>query len=144
MVLFIEDENSIMDVVYNLIQAGYPLKWVNNMYDAVYYIQKHPGYEEFSAVILDMNIQEDGLPDEAIATARDVYPGWAFYKHILGLSPRLQQKTIILSGFVDELREKISQEEYYRLTIIRKNNVNHLEIIENTLKEWGIQPKTTD
>ena len=141
MILIVEDSSTSKDFVYNLMQLGYALNWVNNMYDAVYYIETEPGYRAFCAVILDTDMSEEGLPKDALDEAQETYSGYAFYKHVLKVSPELQEKTIVFSGFTEQLKEKISKEKYDKLKIVRKGDKDHLAIIIETLKGWGIEPE---
>ena len=140
MILIVEDRSESTDFVRTLMLRGYTIRWVNTMDDAVYYIEEKPGYNAFDAVILDMDMPEEGLPDEAIDTARETFTGYAFYKHVLKISPELQEKTIFLSEFTDELKKRISAEKYEKLKLVSKKNKDRLVIIETTLKSWSIKP----
>jgi len=141
MILLVEDESGITDLVYNLKVIGYEMKWVSNIYDAVYYITKKPGHETFNAIILDWSMSPDGLPDEAMQTARETYAGIAFYRHVLNISPRLQSRTIMLTGYAGMKKTILDKYDIQDVTIIDKIDENYQDKIIKKLRGWGIYPK---
>jgi hypothetical protein len=142
MIFIVENETSTKDFVYNMVQTGYEMKWVNNMYDAVYIIEEDTKAIFFSAALIDLDIEDDGLPDYALETAHKTFTGYAFYKHVLCKYPELQSKTILFSNFNDKLKGKISEEEYNELVLVSKSDPDHEKIIIEKLKEWKIRPKS--
>jgi hypothetical protein len=58
---------------------------------------------------------------------------------VLNVSPSLQAKTIVFSGFAENLSEKIPPEEYAQLNIIDKNDTEQLRKIISYLEEFGVQ-----
>ena len=139
MIVFIENSNYLSDLVYNLSQIGYIIKWVDNLSDAVYIIENDPTVILFEAVILDLNMPTKGLPTYAMEDAKNIFPGWAFYKHILCKMPDLQKKTIFFTGFADVLKNHIPPKEFESLHIIHKDDIEQTNKFIKYFDKFGIK-----
>jgi hypothetical protein len=135
MILIVEDDFLFANHAV-VLHERYTIKWVNNMHDAVYRIREEPGHAAFQAVVLDMAMGYEGLPKEALEDAEKIFPGYAFYKHVLDVSEELQKKTIFLTGFPDELKRRIGNDEYNKLKMIDKGNIRQLDELMDLLDSY--------
>lgn len=123
-ILFVEDSESAAKFKTVLeIKMGHRVEWINNVADAEEYLL-HSSDRQYDAVILDLDVSNRYLPRRLREEARtkDIFAGWLFYKYIL--PDKWKQKTIIFSGFLHLLSEKIEKEEYDELMIVDKNDAD--------------------
>ena len=138
-IMHIEDRSIAASIGDTLKRKGYEVEWVENLADAEYYLTEDPGYAAYDALILDLNMSPIDLPPKlaAIAQKEHLFAGWLFYKYVLTEESRLRERTILFSGFMDELKHRISAEEYAKLRIVNKSDwlhdkkiIEHLEDIK--------------
>ena len=142
MILMVEDSDYFLDFANNLEQKGYDVDWVKSFSGAIYRIQKNPKSYAYDAVILDLDMSSEGLPDEALETAKKLYSGWAFYKHVLCKIPPsyrldLYKRTIFFTGFDATFKGKFSHEEYNELHVIGKNEPDALKKTCSLLRKFA-------
>ena len=135
MILLVEDGSYLYDFAGNLSQRGYDVEWVRTMSAACYKIKEKPGAYAYDAVILDLDIPTRGLPPEALETAEKIYSGWAFYCHVLNVLPELQARTIFLTGFYVDFKEKIG-EEHKKLYVLCKDDRDQLKKVCDLLRQF--------
>jgi hypothetical protein len=126
--------------VYEMGQRGYVFRWYTNFYNRTCRTIKDNIL--FQAVILELVVNHEGLPKDAIATAKESFPGWAFYKHVLNEHPELQARTIIRSRqrHLATLETFIDPDKFKGLTIIDKDLDKCQDSIINILNGWDIHP----
>jgi hypothetical protein len=137
MILFVDDSMEMGYFAQGLIDKGNDVDWASNFYDAIESLEDASDEGKYSAIILDLALNNAGLPDEALDDAKMVFPGWAFYVHILKNYPSLQEKTIFLSGFPENFEEKIGGEKYSKLIVVRKG-YGDIDNVLACLRGWGI------
>jgi len=137
MILLVEDSNYLKDFAANLSWYGFDVGCADNVTDAIYHIEYEPGYLAYEGIILDLHLPIKGFSGEALEEAKRVFGGWAFYKHILGPYSDLQERTVFLTGFGDELEDILGHTEYKRLNIINKNDTDQLKKIVKLLRRFS-------
>jgi hypothetical protein len=131
MILIIEDSYSFANHAAVLIERYKKenIRWTNSIRNAMSFITKDPGHEAFTAVILDLDMPDDGLPEEALEDAHNLFEGYAFYTHILHVSPRLQERTVFFTANGEELQKKLGNDKYSELTVINKDSTKAIDAL---------------
>jgi len=136
MILFIDDSVDMGPFIRVIIEKGYSVDWAGNFDDAIDSLEFDPGANKYSAIILDLAMSNEGLPDskEVLKLAEEVYSGWAFYVYVLKEYPLLQKNTIILSGVPEGFMKKIGENEYSKLNVVKKGYGDIDKVIELLVK----------
>lgn len=73
-------------------------------------------------IIADLNMPPRGLDDTGIAeTYSGKLTGWVYLdKYVYSEKPEMKERTIILSAYLEELKEKISEMKLNGITLIAK------------------------
>ena len=138
MILFIDDSDYMGSFIEGLCERKIKVDWAKNFYDATDSLDDDPGEIYYNAIILDLAMSNKGLPDKAKELADKVFPGWAFYKYVIAPNySRLKEKTIFLSGFPENFKEKIGETEYKCLNVVTKGH-NQVQNVIDMLKKLDV------
>lgn len=120
-ILFADDNYHSRKIVCLLEMAGHEVCVVDNLADAEDKLTRDPGAGAFDAVILDLEQNAFDLPAELYEKAKNGLAGWIFYDHFIAPDKALAKRTILFSGFLTILKNRISTEEFNRLNVVDKS-----------------------
>ena len=121
-ILIIEDNSHASLIVERLIDDGYNAVQVDNLLDAWDCLTDDPGPENYDAIILDLNLDDEGLfPDQD--PKFHGLAGWLFYERLIEKNDRLRNITIFYSSFGDALKNAIGSQRFEALKFANKRSV---------------------
>lgn len=138
-ILMVEDNPRPRDLLYVLQIKGHNVTYCNNLSDAEMYVtgdEMPDNGKAFDILILDTVMNSYDLPLELQDEARICgMAGWVFYTNVVKPNNEdLYKKTIIFTAYAEKLKRYIDSEEFCKLNIISKNDMNLSEKFEEMIK----------
>ena len=147
-ILLIEDDGAIAEDISNTLSSSeYKFEYAYSYSSAVGFWKEYNG--NFDCIILDLNINPNGLPDELFDKYFPIQ-GMAVLLEICKTKindetpteneiKKIWAKTIVYSGYIEKLKTRKKDFQYYNsLTLIPKTGMSMNELIkkvENIIKE---------
>ena len=124
-ILFIEDNCEISELKKEHF-PGCQVTVAYTLFSARFCLEKDPGADAFDAIIFDVNMPFEDLPQDLqdmLTEDEKELPGYVFYEKILKVKyPKLYKNTIFYTGFVKRLKEKVGEDRFKTLRIVSKDN----------------------
>jgi CheY-like chemotaxis protein len=133
-ILLIEDDGALAKDLLEDIKSKYEVKSAYSYASAIGFWNKYKG--EFNCIILDLNINPEGLAPEITAKYFPVQ-GIAILEYIcesksLEKAKQIWSKTIIYSGYIDTLKEKRRNFKHFdSLKLIPKTGPSIYKVLDS-------------
>lgn len=145
-ILLIEDNAHASLIADELKYDGFNVVWVDNLLDAKDYLDDDPESEYYCAIILDLNMPDEGMFDEDNEFSSkmrdstfDSLSGWLFYEKFIEPDEIKREKTIFYSAYSDSLNRAIGMHRFNILNFVSKTNrnlyKNIIEVINSLIEE---------